>query len=653
MENKRRIRNLGILAHVDAGKTTLTEQMLFNSGSIKSAGNVDKGTSHTDLMPVEKERGISVRAASVSFEWKETQINLIDTPGHVDFAAEVERSLRVLDCAVLVISAVEGIQAHTETIWSALQEMNIPTIIFINKIDRIGADTHKVMADLKEELGDRFILLNLPLNEAESHASVTDNFTLENVSLVELISEKDEILLEKYLNEEKIEIDELKRALQNLTSSGDLIPVLCGVAKNNLGVEEVLNMIIEYFPNANINFDEPVSGIVYKIEHDLKLGRVAGVRLFAGCLKNRDVVRNYTAERDEKISQIKKYYSDRFEDTALLEAGDIAFISGMPEVMIGDILGDPTKVPGGYSLVEPLLTVKVMPMDDKDYSALADALQKLSSEDPHLNFTWFKEDREMQVNIMGPIQIEILTELLKNKFNLGSRITPPTVIYKETPAKKGYGTESYTMPKPCWAVVKFEIEPGERGSGVSYSSVVGVNEIERKYQNEIEMILPEALKQGMKGWNVTDIKITLVDGEHHNVHSNPGDFKLATLMGIMRGLKNTDTRLLEPIIAYKISAPDEFLGKVTSDIINMRGSFDPADISNGSFTLRGKYPLATSLDYSIRLSSLTSGKAKLSNKFFGYELCPKDLGEEREYKGIHPLDRSKFILKWRGAITDK
>ncbi|MBU1100923.1 MAG: TetM/TetW/TetO/TetS family tetracycline resistance ribosomal protection protein [Bacteroidetes bacterium] len=650
--DKRRIRNLGILAHVDAGKTTLTEQMLFNSGSIKSAGNVDKGTSHTDLMPVEKERGISVRAASVSFEWKGVQINLIDTPGHVDFSAEVERSLRVLDCAVLVISAVEGIQAQTETIWNALREMKIPTMIFINKVDRIGACTQRVMNDLKHEFREDFILLNYPVNEAESHATTKDNFTLENESLIETISEHDDILTGKYLNEEKVELHALKTVLKQATISCKIFPVLCGVSKNNIAVEELLDMIIEYFPDAVNDVDAPVSGVVYKIEHDPKLGRIAGVRLFAGTLKNRDIIKNYTANRDEKVSQIKKYFSDRFEDTSLLEAGDIAFISGMPEVMIGDILGDPSKVPGGYSLVEPLLTVKVMPMEDKDYSELAEALQKLSSEDPHLNFTWFKEDREMQVNIMGPIQIEILTELLQNKFNLGSRITPPTVIYKETPAKKGYGSESYTMPKPCWAVVKFEIEPGEPGSGISYSSEVGVNDIERKYQNEIEMILPEALKQGIKGWNVTDIKIKLVDGEHHVVHSRPGDFKLATMMGIMRGLENTDTKLLEPIIAFRISAPEEYLGKVTSDIINMRGSFDPVEIGNGSFTLRGKYPLSTSLDYSIRLNSLTSGKAKLSNNFDGYELCPTDLGVVRNYKGINPLDRSKFILKWRGAIRE-
>ena len=208
------------------------------------------------------------------------------------------------------------------------------------------------------------------------------------------------------------------------------------------------------------------------------------------------------------------------------------------------------------------------------------------------------------------------------------------------------------MPKPCWAVVKFEIEPGERGSGVMYSSVVSVNNIERKYQNEIEMILPEALKQGIKGWDVTDMRIKLIEGEHHVMHSRPGDFKLATLMGIMKGLNDTGTDLLEPMIDFKISAAEEYLGKITSDIINMRGSFEPAEIVNSNFILRGRYPLATSMKYSIRLSSLTGGKGKLTNRFGGYEICPTELGEIREYKGVHPLDRSKFILKWRGAITE-
>lgn len=648
---KRKIINLGILAHVDAGKTTLTEQMLFNSGKIRLAGNVDKGTSHSDILDVEKERGISVRAASVSFCWNGVQINLIDTPGHIDFSAEVARSLRVVDCTVLVVSAVEGVQAQTETIWQALHERRIPVIIFVNKIDRIGADTKSVFTAIKNELSNDAVLLNVPVREAENDAAIADGFHPKNDALVAAIAEKDDALLEKYLNEETIALAELQNRLRTNSIAANLYPVVCGVAKNNLGVTELLDLITEYLPQAGTDIDAPTSGIVYKIEHDPKLGRMAGVRLFAGKLNKRDIVHNHTANREEKVTQIKKYFTDRFEDIDQLEAGDIGFICGMPEAMIGDILGDPAKVPDNYSLVEPLLTAEVTPENKEDYSDLAAALQVLDSEDPHLNFVWYKDVQKLQVNIMGKIQIEILTGILKNRFGIEAEFAAPSVIYKETPSGKGIGFESYTMPKPCWAVVKFEIEPGARGSGIIYKSIVSENKIHQKYQNEIEIILSEALQQGMKGWNVTDLKVTLVDGEHHNIHSRPGDFKLATFMGIMKGLHATGTDLLEPMISFKIIAPEEYLGKVTNDIITMRGSFEPAEVNNGRFRLRGTYPLATSLEYFVRLNSLTGGKAKLKTRFAGYQNCPAELGETREYQGVHPLDRSKFILKWRGALA--
>jgi ribosomal protection tetracycline resistance protein len=282
---------------------------------------------------------------------------------------------------------------------------------------------------------------------------------------------------------------------------------------------------------------------------------------------------------------------------------------------------------------------------------MAEALQQLSSEDPHLDFRWFHEERELHLKIMGPVQSEIVADTLKNRFGLEAAFSDPTVIYKETPAKSGIAAESYTMPKPCWGVVKYLLEPAERGSGVSYRSKVGVNDIKRKYQNEIEACIPEALKQGIKGWEVTDLSITLVGGEDHVLHSRPGNFKLATNIALMKGLTETDTILLEPILAFRISAPEEYLGKVTADIISMRGSFEPAEIARGGFTLRGRLPLATSMDYAIRLGSLTGGKANLSVVFDGYEECPEGLGVIREYKGISPLDRSKYILKMRGAIT--
>jgi ribosomal protection tetracycline resistance protein len=651
MADKRKIRNLGILAHVDAGKTTVTENMLFLSGSTRALGDVNKGTTLSDGLDVEKKRGISVRASTFSFPWQDVQINLIDTPGHVDFSAEVERSLRVLDCAILVLSAVEGIQAHTETIWYALKALNIPVILFINKIDRVGADAQAVITNIKQELSSDIVLLNRPVKEGDTHATVADLSFDQLEEQTEKIAEKDDELLETYLNEKTIDPEQQQASLAKSVQTRQLFPVLCGVAKNNIGVETLLDAIIQYFPDSNTDIDMPTSGVVYRLEHDPKLGRIAGVRLYRGQLQNRDTIQNISADREEKVTQIKKPALNKFEDTGLIQAGDIGFICGMPDIQIGDVLGDPDPIPGNYTLSAPLLSVQVIPDNDADHTDLAKALQKLASEDPHLNFQWFSDERELHVKIMGAIQTEILTEILSTRFGIAATFSDPTVIYKETPTTVGYGTERYTMPKPCWAIVTYRLEPGALGSGLSFDSEARTNDILQKYQNEIEKNLPESLHQGPKGWEVTDLKITLTEGSDHVLHSRPGNFRLATNIAVLRGLTDIGTTLLEPFLAFRITAPDEFVGKISSDIITMRGTFEPADIADGRFTLTGRFPLSTTLDYAIRLSSQTGGKATLSVRFDGYEPCANELGVIRPYKGICPLDRSKYILKMRGAIT--
>jgi ribosomal protection tetracycline resistance protein len=646
------IRNLGILAHVDAGKTTVTENMLFLSGSIRSVGNVDKGTSLSDGLNVEKRRGISVRATTMSFTWKDVQINLIDTPGHVDFAAEVERSMRVLDCAILVLSAVEGIQAHTITIWDALKALEIPVILFINKLDRMGADAAAVVEDMKRRFSPDILMMNRLIDEGSNEASVSE-LDVEGLQMVaESVAEKDDELLERYINEEALSLDELEGTIRKCVQRRELFPVFCGVAKNSVGIESLLDRVVTFFPDAKTQIDEPTSGVVFRLEHDPKLGRIAGVRLYAGQLQNRDTILNATAGREEKITQIKRSLGARFEDTGVLSAGEIGFVCGMPDIQIGDVLGDPEPVPGSYRLGEPLLSVQAIPDEEADHTKLAVALQQLSSEDPHLNFTWFDDERELHVKIMGAIQTEILTEILATRFGLTVQFTDPIVVYKETPALPGYGLERYTMPKPCWAIVNYLIEPAAAGSGVSYSSKVGVNDIKIRFQKEIDRSITGSLKQGIKGWEVTDLKITLVEGSDHVQHSRAGNFTLATNIAMLKGLTETGTILLEPILSFRIQAPESFVGKITSDIINGRGTFVPAEMDRGSVILTGRIPLATSMDFPIRLNSMTSGTAKFAFNYAGYEPCPPGEGIVRPYKGTSPLDRSKYILKMRGAITE-
>ena len=657
---QQKIRNIGILAHVDAGKTTITENFLYLSGQTKKLGSVDDGTAQTDFLDIERERGISVRSSNTSFEWDGVKINLIDTPGHVDFSADVERVLRVLDCAVLVISAVEGVQAHTETLWNALQNLKIPTIIFINKIDRVGADVDLVVNEIKRELTEKLVVFNKVSNEASNEANIESIWNEQNINdnIIEAIANADESILEKYLDDQQLSFTELDNSIVKAVHQYNIYPVLMGSAKNSIGVKELLNAITHYLPGPNVDETKSLSALIYKITYDKTMGQIAHVKVFSGVIKNREIIKNASQAIEEKVTQVRKLISNKFEDIGEVKAGDIAGICGLQNAKAGDVLGEFSELlPDEISLRTPLLTVQVKPArlvsgaeNDKDYPALAEALQKLTKEDPTLDFEWLREDRELHVKIMGWIQIEVLEKILENRFGINAKFDDPTVIYKETPTKKGEGFVRYWMPKPCWAIMKFLIEPGERGSGVVYESKISVDNVHKKYQNEVERTIPNALKQGIKGWEVTDLKITLIEGEDHQVHSNPGDFIVATPMGIMNGLVNTGTTLLEPLLAFKISATEDLLGAITSDITQMRGTFDSPEMENGKFILRGVLPVATSLDFPVRLSSRSGGKAKISTKFSGYQKCSDELGQTREYKGISPLNTSKWILKARKAL---
>lgn len=662
-------KNIGIVAHVDAGKTTLTEQLLFASGATRKVGSVDDGTTATDSLSVERERGISVRLATETFYWQDQQINLIDTPGHVDFSAEVERSLRALDCAILVISAVEGVQANTSSIFDALQHLNIPTLIFINKLDRAGADVERVISEIHQELSNHAVLLQQPSHLGQSDAGISERWAATNFPsafvteeldpwiqpLFERLTELDDELLEAVIEGQPVEFTQLDQQLIQAISRNQLYPVLTGVAKAGVGIHELLNVIIQYLPNAKHKTDHELAAVVFKIEHDQRIGKMAYVRVFEGVLNARDKVHNATRSHaehsvEDKANQIKRVMRGKYHDMDCIEAGDIGVVSGLQSAQIGDILGQGDAVPDAYQLSAPLLTVQVIPDQEKDFSALACALTELADEDPLLNLEWLTEQRELHVNINGWIQVEVLQSILEQRFGLAATFQQPSIIYQETPAKSVEGYECYWMPKPCWAIVRFLIEPAERGSGVHYQSKVSVNQIAAKYQNEIQANLHKALKQGIKGWQVTDVKITLIDGSDHVQHSRPGDFIIVTPMAIMNGLSESDTDLLEPILDFQIQAGSELLGAITSDITKMRGSFSSPEFHGNRVILRGKVPAATSLDYPIKLASLSGGHAKLSTRLSGYEKCTPEQGQSIPYRGISPLDRDKYILWARGAL---
>jgi len=652
------LRNVGIVAHVDAGKTTLTEQFLFAAGATQVAGSVDKGTSVTDSMTVERERGISVRLSTASFLWDGVRINLIDTPGHVDFCAEVERSLKALDCAVLVISAVEGVQAHTSTIFTALRELKIPTIFFINKIDRIGADVQSVLTEIRRELTTDALLLQMPCHEGQTEAHIlefwrrgADADEAPVAAIIESVVENDDDLLNRFLEGESCGFEELDNALATGTSHCQHYPVLLGVAKNSIGVKPLLDAIIRYLPAAETDENAPLSGVVFRIDHTEKLGRVAAVRLFSGQISTRDPVQNSTRDAEEKVSLLKKVYTGKYEDIKTLKAGDIGIICGFEKAQVGDILGSGKGAQDSYSFAAPLLTVMAIPESDADFSRLSAALKELTAEDPMLALEFLPDLRQLHLKISGWIQIEILEAVLKDRYDLKVKFSNPTIIYRETPSSAGFGFERYWMPKPCWAIMKFLVEPLPVGSGVQYESKLGVNDVAQKYQNEVERTVPLALGQGPKGWEVTDLKITLVEGEDHPVHTRPGDFIIATPMAMMNALVETGTTLLEPMLSFRISASRDLLGSITSDLSRMRATFGSPEISGERFIMEGKIPASTSLDYPVQLASRSGGKAKISTRLFSYEPCTDDQGQTTEYRGISPLDRSKYILKARGGIT--
>ncbi len=664
------LRNVGIFAHVDAGKTTTTEQILYRSGSIRSLGSVDEGTAQTDWLDVERTRGISVRAAVTRYTWRGTEVNLVDTPGHVDFLSEVERSLRVMDGAILIISAVEGVQAQTEVIWQALRDLNIPTLLYMNKLDRIGADPKRVLGEIRRLMTDRAVPIQAVANveadfegpidlvdwghegtPADGAATTLPSVREARERLADAVAVQDDALMERYLEQGELSDADLVTTLIDKAASGELFPVLYGASNRGIGVDKLMDAIVTLLPPPAGDPEGLLSGIVFKLDKDPTMGRVSYVRLYAGKLRNRDSVRNATQDIEEKITQIRTVEGQRSEDVGVLSAGDIAAVYGWSRARIGDVIGSPAGVPGERRMAEPLLTVQAHWQNEAEFAAVVAAFQELADEDPQLDVQWLPEDRELHLKVMGPIQVEVLGQMMASRFGLNVTFDEPSVIYKETPIEPGEGFVAYTMPKPCWAILRFKIEPMPRGSGLSYGSIVRTERLLERYQNEVARRVPEALEQGLRGWPVTDLKVTLVEGEHHVWHTHPLDFVVATPMGMMDGLVNTGTKLLEPMLRYRLSTPEEFGGRIMSELVLMRGTFDTPVVRNERMEIEGMLPVATSLDFPARLGSLTKGRGTLKTFFGGYQDCPPDVETTRRRRGVNPLDTSKWILATRNALS--
>ncbi|MBQ2972825.1 MAG: TetM/TetW/TetO/TetS family tetracycline resistance ribosomal protection protein [Clostridia bacterium] len=667
----KKIHNIGILAHVDSGKTTLTEQLLFLTGAIRSAGSVDTGTAATDSLSIEKQRGISVRTATASTEWKGTTINIIDTPGHVDFAGEVERALTALDYAVVVVSAVEGVRAHTENILKSLDAAKLPRIVFINKIDRSGSNVKSVINELKQVSSQSFLLLSDIENEGLESPCVSrvsgNKFAL---SATEALADICDEAADAFLEEKPLSEERAKELVTEKISSCELTPVLCGSAKYSLGIEDFADALTEFMPSSDRRATDDLCGIIFKIEHDKSLGKISHIRLFGGEISNRDEVEilspeDKTYEDDgensaveieqkspakEKVSQIKRFSGAKYIDSGTVKGGDIAAVCGLPSAKTGHFIGS-LAVSESAKLVNPFLRVRVTPSDGDTLKlpSLAAALGELSDEEPYIDAKWENGQKEITISTTGKIQLEVIDTLLKERYSLSASFSPPTVIYKETPSCKGLARASYTMPKPCWAVVEFMFEPMPRGYGVSYHGRLPSNQCFYRYQSHIRTSFNSCLEQGLYGWEVTDFKCTLIGGEHHTIHTHPLDFFVCTPMAFMNGLNELGSTILEPLLKIRITAPAELSGKLLSEIVKVGGEYDSPLTLGQNVTLEAIVPVATSMDLPTRIAVLSSGKAVLNQSFYGYRECRDGLEHVNPRRGVNPLDRSKWILYARGA----
>ena len=623
--------NIGILAHVDAGKTTITEKMLLACGVIRKSGSVDDGTTMSDFMEVEKRRGISVNSSCVSMNFRDAEIHLIDTPGHMDFSGEVYRSYAALDGVVLVLSGGEEIPAQAVTIFRTLRKLEIPAVIAVNKTDLPGFARDSFLLQVERELSGAYFCTD----EAEAE-------------WLPCLAEIDEELEEAYLTEETVPADKLREKARTYVASGRIYPVCFLCAKEGKGIPELLSTITEFLPDAASCEVPELSGVVFQIRHDPVMGKVAFVRLFGGELKARDEI------GENKISQIRRILGAHFADVGQMGAGDIAAVYGLNDAKIGTVIGKSSPAIDARNRIakaEPLLYVQADPENAQDEIALAEALTVLSEEDPLLRYERNPLTGQMFVHIMGEIQVEILTELLETRFSLKVRFSKPRIVYKETAGRPAEGLEVYTMPKPCWAIVKLLVEPLPRGSGVQFESVIKEGTLPGRYQNHVHDSVYQTIEQGIYGWEVTDCKFTLIDGQSHHVHTHPLDFFVATPVAVLRALENSGGVLLEPYMKVSLSAEDTLLGKVTGQILKMRGTFDTPEMRDGKFYMTAEMPLKDCMDYPTVFRSLTSGKGQISMELSAYRPCEPGTEETLPRKGVDPRDHAKWILACRSAVS--
>ncbi len=628
-----KVLTLGIFAHANAGKTTITEHLLYHTNVIDSIGRVDTGNTVTDNMKVEQERGITVRDSIVSFELNDKTIQLIDTPGHVDFSAEVERAINVLDGAILVISGVEGLEAQTYTIWRALQEKNVPVIIFINKMDRQGADYNRVIAELQNNLKVPTLTLKDVIKNEDDTLSI-ENSKIEDI--IEEISMVDDEVAEKYIHGLDIDEDFLTQKMYNLTHDCKLFPVIGGSALIDVGVEDLVDAIYKFIPTTSKNLDSDLSAYVFMIRVD-ENGKNAFVKILNGNLKNRDTV-SVGENKLEKVKNITVADGTKMIPIDQVYSGDIAIINGL-DVKCGQIIGNQKGFNKYISFVKPLLTMEVNPVKKEDTIELMKALKILNEEDPYLNVRYNERTNSIFCSLMGEVQAQIVKTLLEERFDLNVHIENPVVIHKEFPTMSAKAKATYTTVSG----IELEITPLERGSGFRYVSKVSTDFLHLKYQRQVERLINYYSKQGLNGWELTDMEVALIDGQFDSMGSDPMHFNIITPLALFRCLKQAKMKLLEPILKYIITLPEKDLSSVIKLLSSKNGMYEITNHFDQIITLEGEAPASNMMNFPLELSMTTSGRGTYTSYISKYDIS-KNQDAKIEYIGADPRNETTFVI---------
>lgn len=673
-------RNIGFAAHIDAGKTTTTERVLFYSGRLHRLGSVDEGTATMDWMVQEKERGITITSAATTTFWKDYRINIIDTPGHVDFTVEVERSLRVLDGVVVIFCAVGGVQPQSETVWRQATRYEVPRVAYINKMDRVGADFFRVAKQIGERLLAKPVLLQIPIGAEDRFQGMVDLLEMDAIvyqdevglkferqpipddlketaekareKLVEAAAEADDALLEKYLSGTPLTKEEIKAGIRKATTSASIIPVVCGSSFKNKGVQPLLDVVIDYLPSPSekkpvtglnpksgeeeqraAKDEEPFSALAFKIMSDPYVGRLTFFRVYSGVLTSGSYVFNSVKNKRERIGRILQMHSNKREEVKEIRAGDIAAAVGLKDTSTGDTLCDAEKpvILESIQFPEPVIFVAIEPKTKADQEKLGMALAKLAEEDPTFKVKGDPETGQTIISGMGELHLEIIIDRLLREFKVEANVGKPQVAYKETIKGSGEAESKFirqTGGRGQYGHVLIRLEPSEPGKGFEFVNEIVGGAIPREYIPAVEAGIKEALAGGViAGFPVIDVKVSLYDGSYHEVDSSEIAFKIAGSMAFKSGVLKSKPVLLEPVMKVEVVVPEQYMGEVIGDLNGRRGRIEGMESHMGVQTIKSKVPLAGMFGYSTVLRSLTQGRGTYSMEFCDYNEMPKNLAD--------------------------